>query len=601
MGDLLANLITDAHIEGQENGFTTYVNAHHAIDRDNNPFAPGLEGYSEDIRENPYVRGFTIEAYKEGFELGQQTGEETFPEITVLRTEVANDLTTAELTEEEREQQKSALDVGQSLSSESGTAQQAWANDMDEWLRSGRATQIGSEDNLTSEATVDSALGSYDGDLKGPSDGGDSPRETTDGVDNTNEFNEENLLGEDVLAEDTEATLRKVHGEDGLQQGKAETNALLETGADDDLENDSSSAPEAETNEVGDRPSDYEDAFTSSNRPDIAEKAISDKSPDAREDIDESAVNPEPASNTIAALFQSIEQLPEDSPARELAEKIATDIQARESEVIAREERAQSLKNIAKTSLSSIKSFASNVREGAVEAIDAVRHPSPRGIAGLALKTVGVATRTSGRALKATGQYLQTRAEKLDEYGMAKAAVTIHKKGNARTGENSFSKDGYTVEKSGNQYKVLDSMNRSVMEFKTNSKGQPIRVIQTEAAQAQDKKALKKIARSPVILGSSEKEKVYERKVRAIIEVVEARLGDGQKWSGKNFEISKRNGDIEISTKTDPGRTAIIDRKDEVQSNLTREDVNYLSSQMAELEHRIYTHERQPVASQIAM
>ena len=365
--------------------------------------------------------------------------------------------------------------------------------------------------------------------------------------------------------------------------------------------NNFSPVPETETDNAGDRPSNYEDAFASDYRTEITEEGVSSANPAASEDIGEPAIAPTSESNTIAALFQCIEQLPEDSPARDIAEKIATDILARESEVIEREEKAQTFRSSVKTGLSSLKSFADNMRKGAAEAIDAVRHPSARGIAGFALKTAGQVTRASGRGLKATGQYLQSRAEKLDEYGMAKAAVAIYEKGHSRTGENSFSKDGYTVEKTGNQYTVLNSENQSVMEFKTNRKGQPIRVVQTDTAQSQDKRALKKIARSPIILGSSEKEAIYESKVRAIIESLDTRLDDGHELSGNNFKVSKRNGDIKISTKTGPFRTATIDREDEVQSNLTREDVNYLSSQMVELAHRTHTNERQPVASQMAM
>ena len=734
VGDLLANLIADAQMEGQQNGFTTYVNAHETIDRDENPFSPDLEGYSEDVRENPYLKGFTLEAYKEGFALGQETGGEAFPEIAVLKTEVDKASTleesTAELIKEDKEEWSPSDDAGRDnaryygdtgLSDEQeeqvfeeqifdeetlayfdSEAEQWWEDGISdrlwdiyhEGLTEGRGKQALAEaqetvafereqwrlveewgedgnrdfpseflDEIEREEEdwrfsqlspgrrqIESSVSwqefsSLQNEQRNTvdeqpapkyievSDGSTQPEgaqtypfgdigEVTEALGNGTFWDK--LQNEDAVSETEQtsygsavsrgdATLDSSElgqeeydendylegnraGEADRQQDEAAGNIQTpqSLGSNPALEGRSESftsgygesyfgneddfvpTPLVSASDSGDRTSDYEDAFTSSNRLDTAEEAISDKSPQAGEDIDQSAGASTQKSNTIAALLQSIEQLPEDSPARHIAEKIAADIQTRESEVTEREEKAQTFRNSVKTGLSSLKGLANSVRESAAEAIDTVRHPSLRGIAGFALKTAGQATRASGRALKATGQYLQTRAEKLDEYGMAKAAVAIHEKGHSRTGEDSFSKDGYTVEKSGNQYTVLNSENQSVMEFKTNRKGQPIRVVQTESAQPQDKKTLKKIARSPVILGSPEKEQDYKRSITDSAKTAIGELRIGQHIYGENFNVLNESKEVTVETVTFPSRRAVIDREsgELKESNLTKTDTD---------------------------
>ena len=669
VGDLLASLIVDAQIEGQQNGFATYTVAHHTIDGESNPFSPSLEGYPESVRGNPYVRSLTLEAFEEGFEFGQKTGKETFPEISVLETEVAKELTTAELIEENGEEWSPSDDPGlddaryyESIDSsdrqepeteelrvhpfsaeedklaerefdgdgstasvveeepdvenaiadeilppsDEVAAQQFWADDMDAWL--GSPSGVEPEGEKNSEPGVEDAI---DTDRQPPLDAAEVQDAIADEqlssskTAPTQPYWDDDIdewLGDQSQAIDSDTislsdAAVETQGEittdqpdlsdtaAGLKQWTTaqETTASVdieELGAGEDLEplnehpsKETGTPLEAESNiEEHSLTDALSDEATTTSPSTAAEQTEGENTVQETQ-----AGNTPKSSNTIAALFESIEQLPEDSPAREIAEKLATELQAHASEIKAREEKAQNRKNWLKEGGSVIRA----IQKTAAQTKNSIQAGSVKDAAvGIAFKSVGAIADMSGKGLKAAGQYLKNRAQKVEEYGMAKAAVAIHRKGHSRTGEDSFTQDGYTVAKRGNEYTVLDQKDRAVMTFETNRKGQPINVTQTDAAQKEDKWAVGRIAKNPVILGSSEKEKAYEEKLRAIATVADDLLGESHEADGKNFRVSREDGGIAVSTKTFPSRSAQINTLGEVESNLTRDDLNQIGQSL---------------------
>lgn len=763
VGDLLASLIEDTQIEGQQDGYQTYVIAHQAIDRDENQFSPDLEGYSEEVRENPHVRSLTLEAYKEGFELGQQTGKETFPEIAVLKTEVAGDLAQEESTSEligtdsdaSDEQKESGrlnphselqrifgpiLEPGEKLEIINGQtslyretekegyrdslSHQAWSQlknsalhrqetridvpltdtgspkaakfevlaiSIDQQGKSSARTLLRQEntrlemsasesrevdlpisinlvddfvEKLTNrlddvlfsvldkedaedysrvwqystraEATLDFLDGTYKDKLDGmfpepekqkilnflgasdeeweqqrstlragqsPSlEAAQDPQYWADDMDKwLGDQSEEILQQPDIEdafeADDVSAKSVTLDNSQPIddQAIEASNNGTTYNSPEDweaDVEAESEWPPEII--EGMEEEADVEDAIAEeqllSEEPYLTDTLSFDRdeatttSPssaaeqtEGEDTVQEPQADSVSSGNTIAALFQSIEQLPEGSSARHIAENLATELQAHASEIKAREEKAQNRKNWLEEGSSAIKASVKTIQRTVVQTKDSIQSaPIKDAVVGIALKSVGAIADMSGKGLKAAGQYLKNRAQKVEEYGMAKAAVTIHRKGHSRTGEDSFTKDGYTVQKQGNAYSVLDTKNRAVMTFETNRKGQPINVTQTDAAQKEDKWAVGRIAKSSVILGSSEKEKAYEEKLRAIATVASDLLGESHEADGKNFRVSREDGGIAVSTKTFPSRSAQINALGEVESDLTRDDLNQL-------------------------
>ena len=617
VGDLLADLVVEAEVEGTQNGFATYVIAHQRVDRGNNPFSPDLENYTEDIKKSPYFADSISEAFKDGFEQGQKNGQETHPDINAVRLDTqVSDIplsTTAsaasnngtledelvgskesKLTQEYEdsfeegttynsleeweseveaesewpreiiERMEEEADVGEVIAdeqpppSDATLAQQYWAADIDEWL-SDQSEEILQQPDMGDTFETDN--------VPAKSAALDNNQPISDQATNSDpismsdaavETQEEIVINQPDLS-DTEEGLEKWATQETTTSVDAEQPGVEEdlNALNEHLPEETDTPLEAERN--------------------IKEPSLADTLSLDRDEAQEPQADSVSSGNTIAALFQSIEQLPEGSSARNIAENLATELQAHASEIKAREEKAQNRKNWLEEGGSAIKASGKAIQRTVVQAKSSIQAGSVKDAAvGIALKSVGAIADMSSKGLKAAGQYLKNRAQKVEEYGMAKAAVTIHRKGHSRTGEDSFTKDGYTVQKQGNAYSVLDTKNRAVMTFETNRKGQPINVTQTDAAQKEDKWAVGRIAKSSVILGSSEKEKAYEEKLRAIATVASDLLGESHEADGKNFRVSREDGGIAVSTKTFPSRYAQINALGEVESDLTRDDLNQL-------------------------
>ena len=478
---------------------------------------------------------------------------------------------------EEEADVEDAIADEQLLSSDAAQAQQYWADDMDEWLGD-------QSEEILQQPDIEDAFEADDVSAKSVT------------LDNSQPIDDQAIDSDPISLSDAavetqeEITIDQPDLSDtvaGLEEWTTarETTASVDIkglGAGEDLD-PLNEHPSEETGTPLEAESNIEEPYLTDTLSFDRDEATTTSPSSAAEQTEGEDTVQEPQAdsvsggNTIAALFQSIEQLPEGSSARRIAENLATELQAHASEIKAREEKAQNRKNWLEEGGSAIKASGKAIQRTVVQAKSSIQAGSVKDAAvGIALKSVGAITEMSGKGLKAAGQYLKNRAQKVEEYGMAKAAVTIHRKGNARTGEDSFTKDGYTVQKQGNAYSVLDPKDRAVMTFETNRKGQPINVTQTDAAQKEDKWAVGRIAKSSVIPGSSEKEEAYKKKLQAIATVADDLLGEGHEADGKNFRVSKEDGGITVSTKTLPSRSAQISALGEVESSLTREDLNQL-------------------------
>ena len=287
--------------------------------------------------------------------------------------------------------------------------------------------------------------------------------------------------------------------------------------------------------------------------------------------------------NTLETFQQLTEALPE-SPAKALFQNIAAEFTALNSEV-------QRLREAAKPERTSSNDLLEQGKAKLKEIQDSLKKRplgkrieqfSAADAKGIALEGLGTVVEKSSTGLGIASRYLRDRAQRVEEYGMAKAALSIYNKGNARTGESSFSKDGYTVSKEKDGYKVLDSKQRLVMAFDTNKRGRPTNVEQTPYAQREDKWALNKIAKNKAIEGTAKAEQTYTKRILSMDSLAREVIGSGGNIEGKNFHITRQGDTVTIATQTFPSRAATINALGEIESSsLTHEDSQKLGRSLA--------------------
>ena len=287
--------------------------------------------------------------------------------------------------------------------------------------------------------------------------------------------------------------------------------------------------------------------------------------------------------NTLETFQQLTEALPE-SPAKALFQNIATEFTALNLEV-------QRLREASKPEKTSSNDLLEQGRAKLKEIQNSLKKRplgkrleqfSATDAKGIALEGLGTVVEKSSTGLGIASRYLRDRAQRVEEYGMAKAALSIYNKGNARTGENSFSKDGYTVSKEKDGYKVLDAKQRLVMAFDVNKRGQPANVEQTPYTQKEDKWALNKIAKGKVIEGTAKAEQTYAKRILSMDSLAREVIGSGGNIKGKNFHITRQGDTVTIATQTFPSRAATINALGEIESSsLTHEDSQKLGQSLA--------------------
>ena len=287
--------------------------------------------------------------------------------------------------------------------------------------------------------------------------------------------------------------------------------------------------------------------------------------------------------NTLETFQQLTEALPE-SPAKALFQNIATEFTALNLEV-------QRLREVSKPEKTSSNDLLEQGRAKLKEIQNSLKKRplgkrieqfSAADAKGIALEGLGTVVEKSSTGLGIASRYLRDRAQRVEEYGMAKAALSIYNKGNARTGESSFSKDKYTVSKEKDGYKVFDSKQRLVMAFDTNKRGQPTNVEQTPYTQKEDKWALNKIAKSKIIEGTTKAEQTYAKRILSMDSLAREVIGSGGNIKGKNFHITRHGDTVTIATQTFPSRAATINALGEIESSsLTHEDSQKLGQSLA--------------------
>jgi len=286
--------------------------------------------------------------------------------------------------------------------------------------------------------------------------------------------------------------------------------------------------------------------------------------------------------NTLETLQKITEALPE-SPTKALFQNISAEFSALSLEVQQLRENAKpervSSNDLIEQGKTKLKEIQKSLKKRPLG--KRIEQFSATDAKGIALKGLSTAVEKSSTGLGIASRYLRDRSQRVEEYGMAKAALSIYQKGHIRTGENSFSKDGYTVFKEEDYYRVLDSKQRLVMAFDTNKKGQPTNVEQTPYTQREDKWALNKIAKSKVIEGTMKAEQAYSKRILNMDSLAREVIGSGGNIKGKNFHITRQGDTVTIATQTFPRRTATVDKSGQIESSsLTHEDSQKLGQSL---------------------
>jgi len=158
---------------------------------------------------------------------------------------------------------------------------------------------------------------------------------------------------------------------------------------------------------------------------------------------------------------------------------------------------------------------------------------------------------------------------------MAKAALRLYNKGNARTGESVFTANNYTVESVTNGFKVKGPQDRLLMSFGTDKQGKPISVTKEAALQPEHYRQLNQASKLPIIKGSPTAEATYAQRVSKIVEGLKGIVSEGNTLSGRNFHISREDTQtISLTTQGIPRRELTADLSSGVNSStLTMEDL----------------------------
>lgn len=289
--------------------------------------------------------------------------------------------------------------------------------------------------------------------------------------------------------------------------------------------------------------------------------------------------------NTLSALERSVSKLPE-SNTKALWQRIATDFAAINEQ---RRQLTDSAKRLGSTVAEVPSAIGADVKalidEGKqrLEAIQntvqaRIQQTSSEDVKSAIAMGASKLAEAGSQGLGMASSYLQDRAEKVRDYGTAKAALAIYQKGHERTGESHFKVGGYTVEALTNGYAVRDSKDRMVMSFGTDSQGRPVSVTKAGTATLEDSRALNQMSKASVITGSQAGEKAYTARLQSIVTKVREVLQGHDAIQGQNYYVSAGGkGALTIRTTAFPRRELIIDSAGNLESNnLTLADFNRL-------------------------
>lgn len=291
--------------------------------------------------------------------------------------------------------------------------------------------------------------------------------------------------------------------------------------------------------------------------------------------------------NTVRTFEQSVSKLPEGNT-KALWQRIATDFSAINQQRKQLTTSVQQLGGTVTELPSAIKADVKTKLEEGRQRVDSIKtaintriqQTSPEDVMGAAMKGIGIAAAAGSTQLGKASRYLQNRAEKVRDHGMAKSALTIYQKGHARTDESSFKTGGYSVEASTNGYAVRNAQDRTIMTFESDSKGRPINVNKTAAATPEDNKALNQLSKADVIKGSPEAEEKYESRAREIAQTAQAAVRQsGDDINGKHYFMTEQNnGTLQVLTQTLPERSLEMKSDGSVKSNFTQSDLSQIEA-----------------------
>jgi hypothetical protein len=295
--------------------------------------------------------------------------------------------------------------------------------------------------------------------------------------------------------------------------------------------------------------------------------------------------------NTARVFERSVGTLPE-SNTKALWQRVAADFAAINEQ---RKQLATSAKQLSNTVAevpgairADIKSLINQGRqslEGIKSTIrDRIQQSSSEDVKSSLVMGASKLAETGSKGLGLASSYLQNRAEKVKDYGMARSALAIYQKGYERTGESHFQVSGYTVEAITNGYAVRDSKDRIIMSFGTDSQGSPVSVTKTSAATLSDHKALNQLSKTSIIQGSQNGEKAYEARLQSVVTEIREVLQGHDPIKGQNYYVSvgdQGGRSLTIRTIAFPRRELKIDSTGKLEhSNLTLADFNSLEKTM---------------------
>lgn len=293
--------------------------------------------------------------------------------------------------------------------------------------------------------------------------------------------------------------------------------------------------------------------------------------------------------NTLQALERSVDKLSE-SKTKALWQRVSADFS-----VI-----GDTAKRLGKTVTevpTAIKADTSTLVGQGKQRVEALRQAvstriqqtSPEDVMGAAMKGIGIAAAAGSTQLGKASRYLQNRAEKVRDHGMAKSALAVYEKGHERTGERQFKASSYTVEAVTDGFIVRNSQDRPIMSFGTDAKGRPISVTKTNAATLEDIKALNQLSKSDVIKGSPEAERSYEDRARVIALTAQAVVKEkGEAINGKHYFMDvRKDGSLQVLTQTMPERSLEMKPDGSIRSTFTQADLNQMETSIKDTRRAI--------------